>query len=405
LLGANFKKRFILVSCLGLAAVGARYLLISYHNKKQVSDRLITYEVYNLAMDKLHKAWTMGSSGDELKCDNFELARNVDQQYLQCNPDYFQCFMSSKGLKIKHSRHEYTIKSIENYKVITGANFGYVFKLKISEIDDSQLRIKLQNTCYSTYLPNRKYSYGPVGEKQSGRKKINELKNWLWDNFDRHIYIDKYLVTNRDINEWIKTEKLNKNLIEQKKGHFPSVGLTREEQKKFCHYKGKNLLEAHLYDASSFIPFNEDNPNPKLVKKSPYPWNRDKRRSIFRRTQLNAYDDSDITKNICSMAYVSNCKKKYKYNPFSSNSVTWMGIYNVLGGPLESFFNPLESEKNLKLSSYYFKLNSKAHNIGERGEWNGEIGKSGRVDWDLNERNNIETSGPWEIGFRCYAIR
>ncbi len=55
------------------------------------------------------------------------------------------------------------------------------------------VKLKLLNTCRDTYLPQKKYTAGP--------KHNNAFE---WDNAGRLFYIDKFYVTNRDIDEWFQ---------------------------------------------------------------------------------------------------------------------------------------------------------------------------------------------------------
>src|SRR5690606_37806334 len=77
---------------------------------------------------------------------------------------------------------------------------SYALLLNIPVIgqNHSSLTLLLEDSCHDTYLPQRFYAYGsalhhPLPDEQS----------W-WDNLYQDIYVDKFLVSFRDIVEWVE---------------------------------------------------------------------------------------------------------------------------------------------------------------------------------------------------------
>ena len=252
----------------------------------------------------------------------------------------------------------------------------------------------LSNTCNNTFLPQRKYSYGPIKiENVSRRKKIEyEKYDWFWDNRGRNIYLDKYLVSNFQVLQWQYKIGAQFDSITYEKWHLPSTSLSLEQMNKYCEYHNKRLMQAHFMDAASFIPSDEKNINPIKIFKKPYPWTRKK--ELFEIEQIPKY---------CGKIYSKECLAK-DYNPYHDDSVTWMGLFSVLGGPLEAYNNLIVPDKNLKLSSYYFSLKNSIHEIGKRAYWDGQKQRAEHVFWDSHSYSPLEElKDNVEIGFRCYT--
>ena len=95
------------------------------------------------------------------------------------------------------------------------------------------------------------------------------------------------------------------------------------------------------------------------------------------------------------------------YKKHSIESSSWVGLYQVLGGVPEVVFNPIQNNKNLKLSSFYFASNSPWHELGKRAYWDGSDFKEKNIFWkeeiDFDKGIKLEskTSSDIKIGFRC----
>ena len=42
--------------------------------------------------------------------------------------------------------------------------------------------------------------------------------------------------------------------------------------KDYCSFKGKQLLQTHIWDAATFIPQDIHNNRKRVISKGPYPW-------------------------------------------------------------------------------------------------------------------------------------
>jgi hypothetical protein len=247
----------------------------------------------------------------------------------------------------------------------------YVFSLEDAESHET-LDVALADQCHELYLEQNIYSYG---EAPTGKVK----EDYQFDTFNRHIYFDQNLVTNSDINEWVKydhtestqglkVETIGNNLF------LPSTHLTLKQMQNYCSFKGKQLMSAHIYDAATFLTQEKT--------RSTYYWTK-KRNDV---------------KVSCDLVFFEEClaEKKWRAN---SSSPSWAGLHDSLGGVMEAFRNPVDSESNLKASSFYFPQHSPWHRLGFRAHWDGEANSLRNFDFKGLGPQREENS--YQVGFRC----
>ena len=305
--------------------------------------------------------------------------KTVGRSYYQCNPHFWQCYWEggvrkdpvieidlfgqtfhivAKQSFDPLSAYSPSARYIQSWKG-PGLNlkYGYLIEVGVREIPGYSQPMLLADSCRDTYLPQRIYGYGKVkGRRDEG---------FIWDNFGRHIFIDRFYVTNRQINEWrLLTNAASKIEPDRKKWHHPAF-LTLKEQKEYCAFFGKKLLEAKLFDAAAMTPAELKNPLPTKVLRPETPWQRDLSKTFLGMSRINP--DYQLTPLDCSLAQVQGCHEKY----FTADSATWMGMNYALGFFPESLMNNIEPEKNIKKSSRFMAPASTWHELGILGEWNG----------------------------------
>jgi hypothetical protein len=206
-------------------------------------------------------------------------------------------------------------------------------------------------------LPQRIYGYGKVRDSKEN--------DFVWDNFNRNIFIDRFYVTNRQVNEWrILNGESGKLELDRTKWPLPAL-ISLNEQRSYCHFYGKRLLEAKLFDAASMSPSDIKNTLPDRVFRPDTPWQRDIGKSFLGTARVNP--DYQLTPLDCQLAQVKGCPE----NHFSNDSATWMGFNYSLGFYPESLQNFIEPSKNLKLSSKFLPASSEWHELGKLSEWKG----------------------------------
>ncbi len=485
-------KKFFLLTLSIFVAISTYFGIQEWRRLKGIkeinlrrSEKYLAFQILTKALPKLKKRWMYGDQEGFYDKKAFKCPREVeynpyvDGKYFRCNPNYLQCFFEGNAgitnpvFKVYIQRKAYTVMANpvfdsiglfsskkRFYKIITRSNtegasipsYGVLVNLSIKEYPDYSLNVILEDSCGDTYLPQDIYAFGfyPYDRYE---------KDWHWDNKNRHIYIDEHLVSFRDIIEWKLFDKTAPKSIQvpnnSQEWAFPAVGLKLSEMKRFCAFRGKQLLQAHYFDAATFLKLSqkdeklikyEENENKefdenfdknmdntegkknhndeynsdlyphnfKTIKRSPYPWT--KREHDFIQDYIEEKKHSpyiQLYENECKLVYSKECISLFSFIVFNNHSNSWVGLSDVLGGYLEVMDNPLYPNQNLKASSFYFDISSSWHQLGLRAYWDGLGFLSKNFDWsnnlylEINEQDQafIESpehpKDPFKVGFRC----
>lgn len=306
----------------------------------------------------------------------------VGRSYYQCNPHLWQCYWQSgfkqnPTLEIDLFGQTFHIVAKANFEAIPAYStssrtyevfrrsepglelqYGYLVDIEIKEIPGLSQPMILTDSCRDTYLPQRIYPYGKVKDKRE--------EGFIWDNFDRDIFIDKFYVSNRHVNEWrIQTGEQTKVISDRKLWPQPAL-LSSKDQTAYCSFYGKRLMEAKLFDAATMSPPDLKETTPDRVMRPETPWQRDLSKSFLGMARINP--DYQLTPLDCQLAQVQGCHERY----FTTDSATWMGINYALGFYPEAFKNFIEPNNILKKSSKFFAAASQWHELGTYTEWKGE---------------------------------
>lgn len=393
---SKFKRFFWpLIICSLMLFIGAvvYYQLKSSSKKPEQINQEISQKEYLLKeLEFVSRLWEEGEDSREWlivreKClKKLKITENFDERLLRCNPLILECIGTfSKNLPVKflsvnpENNGMYRYLSKANSAVTDLRNSGYWFRVAHPQNESMYLDVVLEDKCRENFLEERSYAYGE--EFLEG-----ESEDYRFDNFGRKIYVDNHLVTNFDINQWIdfgnKTDILG---LEKKSGNDlfrPAVFLTQDQMEKYCAFKEKQLMFAHIFDAATFLPMNLQEKNPTVLHRSPYYWTKN-------------------TKNIsfsCKNIFTKECLRN---SPFILNQTdpTWAGLYDSMGGVMEYFKNPIEPDSNLKASSFYFDKNSSWHKLGFRAYWDGK--DFDYKNFDFRGLSPFIADEKIQIGFRC----
>jgi len=354
----------------------------------QVISKISTFSSY------LIKKWEAGASSKEWleinnSCPELDLKGQVDASYSKCNSTYLNCVL-------KKQRDFAFIKSPDGnfYEVVSRATSlekditHYLIRVSILERGEVY-NIDLEDICRDVYLPQKVYGYKVKNDK---KRKFS----WVWDNFNRNIFIDKFMVTNREVNEWISTT--GQNLEKHFPSERPSVLLNKDQMKNYCGYRGKVIASAQVLEAASFYPsLASDRPGSTLIRYD-YPWVRRNKNSFL--YSLLKEKEVTLTKENCKRAYVQDCFEITPFLNHMTKSSSWSGIFEILGGPFETFENDLEEKRNLRASSFYFPGKSPVHKLGEKLYWDGLAHLDKNIEWEENKPLGV-SGRSLEIGFRC----
>lgn len=352
-------------------------------------------EVVLSGLPKLLERWQEGdleeAYGSKLwSCDELPESTHVAPAYFQCNQHYLECWARGKtgaspSIPVTIDGVTYQLKLGQHFPKIEEFSAGkrhsqFVTRSELQnpiapwqgvlidiEVEGMKghWRMILEDTCRMKELPQRRYSYGARPDRHE------RLLEMDWDNDGRKIFIDKFPVARSDVNQWVLATAPSqvKFQVEKKTWALPSTDLSVDQQVAYCAWLGKRRMEAHLWDAATMSPSNLARPFPDFIVKPWLPWSRDRRDSFFELAETKR--DWKPTASDCSLAYVKECQDAYPYRPHSTDNVSWMGIYHVLGGTPEEFRNPVESKLTLKASSVLLEAYDHGHQLGRRLEGTG----------------------------------
>lgn len=369
-------------------------------NKKPETPEKLFAQVIKAGIPKVLQLWEEGDSFISkagLQCPSeLELNPKVGRSFYQCQPHFWQCFWQGgvgdrfPALKIDVFGQTYHLKARASFPAIPAYSpepryyqllhatadlplkDGMVVELEIKELPGFSQSILLTDSCRDTFLPERIYAYGEAKEKKN--------QGFIWDNFGRKIFIDRFYVSRQQVNEWYLAKNQPQKISQDRKDWGLPTYLPLKEQKNFCAFYGKRLLEAKLFDAATMTPVDLKDPQPKVVNRPETPWQRDLSKTFLGVARINP--DYQLTPLDCQLAQVEGCQERY----FTTDSATWMGIYFGMGYEKEAYENRIEPEKNLKLSSKSLPPASPWHQLGKRTHWQGE-------------QDEKDQKG---VAFRCY---
>lgn len=326
----------------------------------------------------------------------------VGNRYLSCNPLFWECYWS-KGLskdpsiQVEYEGQVFTLVAhqLESGKfgrIIAQSDlsegeaptWSYQVELNVKEFPGYKLHLALLNSCQDHYLPERVYAYGV-----SQTSRAQDV--FLWDNFGRDIYLDRFPVSHQEVNQWARDRDSFKHLIKKnvQEYPYPATHLSSEEQKQFCAWRGARLMEPHLFDAGAMIP-SSDEKFPDVIAPASTPWERDRQRTFLVKEGKPKVED-------CQRAAVKGCD----LYPYSTNSVSWMGLGETIGFYPEAF-RAVYDRFNVKFSSIYLEAKSPWNSLGKRGIWSGEGHRPADFSTGSLEENPFLALENVPVGFRCY---
>lgn len=399
----DFKRYIVPLLSLSICAVLLSGGWLFWQNQKKLSPKTDQFVQDREALGRLlqnsseiHRLWLEGEDSREWALEkaaclkHYKVTKAFDESLLRCNPILLQCHaLFNKKLNYhlvhlenpenKDKGYRYLSKSNSNHVKLTSG--GYLFTIE-DNLSHKRLDLLLSDSCQEVYLEKRAYAYG---EALTGKESL-ETEDYRFDNFGQNIYIDRHLVTNAEVNEWIDfgnpdfTKGLAKKVADEL--FLPATHLLYKQMENYCSFKGRQLLMAHYADAATFLPMDLSEVLPAKNIRSPYYWT--KKRSEF--------------KPDCNLIYAEEClgQKAFQLN---STSPSWAGIMDSMGGVFEAFRNPIDPESNLKASSFYFDFKSPWHRLGFRAGWDGEGFDLRHFDFrGINPKLTVEK---FQVGFRC----
>lgn len=341
---------------LGIVSVAGIFLLFFFpKNSPQIDEARFNRDLINQVLissrSTINALWFTPSL--YVNRQDCHLPANVGDAYLECNPQGWRCLWNKQpSVDIEYAGKKYKLKSTGEIFFVRRTHSGLKNKTGyITEIEfpEFELRTKvfLPKTCHEVYLPERTYAYGEVSDPRE--------MGVIWDNAGRKIFIDKFYVSQSDVQEW-------KNAIGEKhevQMPWAPAKLSTQEQIEYCTFHGKQRLMAHFFDASQMTPVDMKVAHPDFIVRPDTPWQRDYNRTFFVKGREEGFRPSNAD---CELAQVKGCPDTY----FMTDSVSWAGVAFGLGFEEEQFFNPIDVDLTVKKSSKFQDANSKWHKLGLR---------------------------------------
>lgn len=453
------RSKVSLISLLFQALLTLTLLILSYQFDCQMvlKRERLKVELTQLllkSLPELKKRWEIGDlenyyERNLLNCpEEIPFVENVDDLYLHFNPNYMQCFFSGKAgvpphfsLLWKGKRFNIKAKEVfpapplykhsssKRYYTLVGRPLGegvqlppvgIMVELYVEGFPWWSTRVILAKTSLQSYLPQKIY-----GHEQFDLIKARRGEDWTWSNQERNLFIDRFLVTNRDIYEW-KAYMHSPSTVEVEKDPRQwaesATHLKAQEMEDYCASMGKHWIDSTLYDAGTMYPssvnweegIQEDHLESEVdplsndqgsewVVRSSYPWVQTAQKSFLYpyHFEKKAVEKEVMNRENCQLIYTKDCRlSSTPYIWMNGQTVTWMGVGQTLGGPMEAMRNLLNPHSNLKASSWYFSYESQWHTLGKRAYWNGEGHL--REHFDFADSYPLpEDDGRWRVGFRC----
>src|SRR5665647_1199853 len=185
--------------------------------KPPISSEKLFSQVILASSDEVLRLWEDGDrfiSKEGLQCPGeITFQTTVGRSFYQCQPHFWQCYwekgvIADPSIKLDmfgqtyHVRARASFSSIPAYSeanrfyelfhttTVSPLRYGMLIELEVAELPGYSQRMILTDTCRDSFLPERIYAYGTANKKSRD-------EGFIWDNFDRKIFLDRFYVTNQ----------------------------------------------------------------------------------------------------------------------------------------------------------------------------------------------------------------
>lgn len=399
--------RVISISFITLLFVGGLYLIKEGGLEKNSDKIAPPASLWDLAIGKVHSTWATGAPLDDqhllMNCPDLKVDVLSSQltELSQCKAKVFRCFYQDRQEKLRYKKKWYPLSInflgkdggiLSSSKEALNESSEYGFPISIS-VGSEKKNFILRDHCHDAILQDGFY-WGSNERDQSKR---------VWHTSGIHYVVDKFLVRNIEIEEWLKNTKTSLPIRYDSKPFAPATTLIPDQMRSYCAYKGKELLHSNVLAAMTFHHGRVDVENissePPSSTTAPYPFSHRKDESPH---FLVTKKKGKFKKEFCRKIFSKECLANFSQLPLFS--LGWTGAAEILGGPLEYVENREYPRKNLKASSYYFPLNSRWHQAGELAYWSGRDHGLSSFNFFTESPTGSELKTPgfkFDVGFRC----
>lgn len=383
------------------------FLLCHFSQASEISISMNIGQTQDL-IKLLNSYWLQGDHKQEwknglLKCENFPLYKeNIGPDFLKCNPEFIQCLIKKKKLSGINPEYKMIFKK-DNHLLGTHDYFAYIFEITVN---NKEAELILFDRCHEVSLFQGIYA--------TGKMEVDSA-DWKWDNRGQQILIDQYMVTNLEVDRWIKARKIklaSPFVLTPQSFYRQSISLNLDEMKQYCLDHGKQMLSTRVFEAATFYRNPTEYPIEKLqtfkkIFRSKYPWSA-KNSSTFIPQSKGEWINFQHSFEYCPFIYSAECLGKSPFLYYMTPHPSWTGLAEVLGGIPEILWDDRLHRARVKHSSFFFNLNSPWHEIGVYGDWDGSGHGAfhyGFVSLDKEYRIDQGDEKHYASGFRCMRYK
>jgi hypothetical protein len=399
------RRKIIFSVCTILLFVSAivGYDRYQYFSQLKKLDAKLNLEALVHGSEILSQLWFQGSVSKKHAFYDQDCKKLFPSSEInKCNYSRINCFIESKkarlaiykgkSILVKKLKGTYVrkkLRSLEKERPFPVA--AAIVRLFVESDPEEYLDFTFEENCKKVYLPQRVYSTVVKKEKK------------YWDNLEDHIFIDKFPVSYRDIfvfNSSYPNEAINVELPKESfKMDLPATNLKIDQMKKYCKLHGEEILGHHVYEAASFFPDLQLKKTEKPLFHFPYPLARKRKMSFLHLAQKLKGSSFIFLEKYCEEVFTKECLKYGNLTRYLSSGVSWVGLYQTLGGHMEVLQDKFSDKYLVKISSQLFNASSKNHKLGRYVEWDGVESQIHRLDWgkDNKEIDQKKIS----VAFRC----
>lgn len=370
--------------------------------------------LWEIALDQVHNIWKgkvnlkdshLSKNCSHLVPEDKEL--EIPNELKACRREVLYCFFKDRQMSLKHKNqfHPFHVSFSSNFLTYSEERLPSSITLAIN---DEQKKFKISDRCRQVSLPQGAY-WG---------NRLTNKEQRIWHTSEVNYSIDRFLVRNIDIREWLlrssedKFSDLRKRYLSlsSDKGidwFSPSVDLMSEQMEAYCSYREAEVLSSQVRTSISFHHGRRQvaqiGLEPPSYNTPPHPFGIRQQDSPQYRLSKGGAKDAKATKDDCRLIYGRDCLE-FSFFELFPNSLGWLGVAEIFGGPAEYVKNNRFPRKNLHPSSYYHPVRSKVHQAGKRVYWSGKSNR--RIDFNFFtepffEVNQNNPKDFFDVGFRC----
>ncbi len=365
----------VIVLLLALWQSGKLSVLVGDKEAPKISETL-----WKLALQESHDVWSgkvdLSDPHFKKECPRLYLEKDdVPSSLKSCRQSIFDCFYKNRSLKIKMKNDFFSY----HVNLLTQDTFEIFFEV------GNKKKFQLKSKCRKIKLPQGFY-WG--NERKEKRDRV-------WHTSGIQYQVDRFQVRYIDVFKQFPSKK-GKDLFEPISDFLP------DQMEEFCRQRKSQVLSSQVKAALTFHHGRKDlsriNQEPPDWNTSAHPYGPRAEES----PQFLMSKGASFDREFCFKIYGKECRKFNRFE-FFPEALGWSGTAELMGGLPEYVHNKEHPRKNLHPSSYYYSINSSAHQAGKRIYWSGRGFR--RIDFNFSTTEPFHSEfSEFKVGFRCMRL-